>query len=103
MTTLLDKSTANNDRGLYMGRTRRVIIGTPFGETASWVKNVGAGSGDIVWRNESGELNIWNLESGEVFPCNAIEIVASGTVAGVSETTGATNLIWGSTPLDLEN
>jgi hypothetical protein len=102
MTTRLDNRTPNNDRGLYMGKTRRVTLDTKFGETASWLKNVGAGSGDIVWRNQSGDLNIWNLESGEIIPCNAIEVLTSGTVDGTPETTGAVNLMWGSTPLDLE-
>ena len=102
MTKHLDPETQNNNRGLYMGKTRRVTLDTPFGETASWIKNVGAGSGDVVWRNESGDLNVWNLESGEVIPCNAIEVVTSGTVDGSAETTGATNLMWSSTPADLK-
>jgi hypothetical protein len=101
MTTRLDKETANNDRGIYIAKTRRVVIDTPFGEIASWIK---AGTaGDVVWRNQSGELNIWNLEAGEPFNCSAIEVVSVGTVAGAAETTSATNLLWGSTPLDLEN
>lgn len=103
MTTRLDDSTPNNDRGLYFAKSRRVVLDTPFGETASWIKNVGAGSGDVVWRNKSGELNIWNLESGEVLPCSAIEVVTSGTVDGTPETTGAVNLMWSSTPLDLKD
>lgn len=103
MTEKLDSNTQNNDIGLYMGKSRRVTLDVPFGEVASWVKNVGAGSGDLVWKNKSGELNIWNLESGEVFPCNAIEIVTNGTVDGTPEITGATNLIWAATPANLKD
>lgn len=101
MTAKLDPQTRNDDRGLYMGKTRRVVLDTKFGETASWIK---AGTaGDVVWRNESGDLNIWNLEAGEVLPCNAIEIVTDGTIAGTLEATGSTLMLWGSTPADLKS
>lgn len=100
MTTKLDKNTPNNDRGIYIAKSRRVVIDTPFGEIASWIK---AGTaGDIVWRNQSGELNIYTLEAGEPCNCSATEIVSAGTVEGTPETTTATNLLWASTPLDLE-
>ncbi len=101
MSKKLDPTTPNNDRGLYFGKSRRVILDTPFQETASWIK---AGTaGDVVWRNEVGELQIWNLEAGETFPCNAVEIVTNGTVDGTLETTGATSLLWATTPQDLKN
>lgn len=100
MTNKLDPNTRNNDVGLYFGRTRRVTLDTKFGEVASWIK-AGA-AGDVVWKNSiSGEIGIWNLEAGESAPIACDEILTGATIDGTPETTGATNILWASTPSNL--
>jgi hypothetical protein len=95
----LDPHTPNNDIGLYIRRSRRVVLDTPFGEMASWIK---AGTaGDIVWKNSlTGEEGIWNLEAGESFPVQCDEILTNGSAGGpvFGESTSAGNLLWASTP-----
>lgn len=96
----LDPNTRNNDIGLYFGKTRRVVVDTPFGEMASWIK---AGTaGDIIWHNSrSGETGIWNVEAGESFPVACDEILSAATIEGTPETTTAANIFWASTPSSL--
>lgn len=93
----LDPNTRNNDIGLYFGRSRRVVVDTPFGEMASWIK---AGTaGDVIWYNSrTRETGIWNFEAGETAPIICDQILSSATIDGTPETTGAGNLIWAATP-----
>jgi len=93
----LDPNTPNNDVGLYFGKTRRVVIDTPFSEPATMIKAEVAGV--IVWRHAiTKELNVWELEADETVPVFADMIAASGTVDGSLETTSASNMFWGTAP-----
>lgn len=94
----LDPNTQNIDTGLFMAKSRRVVVGTSFGEMASWVKSVDGG--DVVWQNtQTEEINIWNCEAGEIIParCNII-LAGPVSIDGVPESTSSTTLLWGSTP-----
>lgn len=52
------------------------------------------GAGDIVWKNSDGQLNFLNDAQPGYHLINASQIVTSGTVGGVSQTTSASNISW---------
>ena len=53
-----------------------------------------ATAGDLVWMNSDGQLNfIENAQAG-YHPINATQIVTSGSVGGVSQATGASEISW---------
>lgn len=104
----LDPNTRNNDIGLYMGRTRRVLaLDQSIGEVACWLKATNAGL--VVWRNdESGEEGVWHMEAGATVPIFFTKILTSATIDGNVETTSLTagpagELFWASTPSDLNS
>ena len=89
----LNTASPNNELGLYFTRSRRVVVGTAFGEMATCIKCSVAGV--VVWSNsETGEIGVWSLEAGEFFPVICDKILVSGTVGGVVETTTATGMFW---------
>ena len=87
----------NNEMGIFLTATGRVGIGTPFPLGMATAIKAGT-AGDVVWQNGSaGRLNVTNFEAGETQLLICDRILVNGTVDGVLETTGATNLIWGIT------
>lgn len=101
--TKLDPNTPNNNIGLYMGRTRRILaLDQSIGEVACWLKATNAGL--IVWRNdENGEEGVWPVEAGSTVPIFFTKILTSATIDGSVETTTLTaaELFWASTPQHL--
>ena len=90
----LDPSTQNENIGLYISRSRRVVVDTTFGQLATWVK--AQTTGDVVWENSiSGEQGIWHLESGETAPLICDKILTNATIDGILETTSASGMLWG--------
>ena len=89
----LSSAIPNNEVGVYFTKSRRVVVGTSFGELATWIKSGSAGL--VVWHNSyTDEYGVWELESGEVAPIACTSIVTSATIDGVLETTTATNMLW---------
>lgn len=92
----------NNEMGIFLTATGRVEIGTiaapkPFPLGMATAIKAGT-AGDVVWQNGyNGRLNVTNFEAGETQLLICDRILATGTVDGAVETTGATNLIWGIT------
>ena len=90
----LNSDTPNNEVGLCLTKTRRIVIGQYFGELATVIKCTTAGT--IVWYNRQlKEIGVWYLEAGECVVVACTEILVSGTVDGITETTTAGGLFWG--------
>jgi hypothetical protein len=95
--------------GFVVSYSDAVTVGTPFSSTINGVVtpmistylgiNESGGSGDIVWLNALG-IPQWlpNAQAGQFYPIGASQIVASGTVNGVSRTTTATGMLWMASP-----
>ena len=80
--------------GPYATLSDAVTIGTVFQKGLSKYILV-AGAGNIVYENESNELQfIAGVSAGSLLPIVARRIVASGTVRGTPRTTTATNMSW---------
>lgn len=73
--------------GSIAGKTQNVV--------ASYITVGSTGAGDIVWKNQYGDLN-WlpGVVAGQTYVLGAVEIVSSGIVNGVSRTTTASALVW---------
>lgn len=89
-----NSETPNNEIGLCMTKTRRVVINKNFGELAIVIKCTTAGT--VVWFNSQlKEYGVWYLEAGEAFLAACDTIVTSATIDGILETTTAGGLFWG--------
>jgi hypothetical protein len=101
MTVKLDKSTANNDVGLYWKTSRRVkALPAEIGELATGILATAAGT--LVWENEEGEAQVTIFEAGQWLPCAAVKILSSATIDGTLETTlPITGWLWTASPLNL--
>jgi hypothetical protein len=96
----LDPNSQNNEIGIFFRKSRKVTIGTQFGELASFIK--AKQEGDVVWKNNiTGEVNVWNFEAGETYPLVCDEILVSATIDSVLYTTAPTDLFWASTPANV--
>jgi len=92
-----DPLTANNEIGVYWGKSRRVTVDIAFGEVATWIKSTTAGI--IVWENgENGEVSVIEVEAGESLPLVCTRILSGATIDGTPETTTATGMFWITTP-----
>lgn len=94
----LNRTDLNKDVGLYITKSRRVVLDADIGELAIWIK---AGTaGDVVYQDVQGggEAQVWSLEAGEVAPLVFDKILTSATIDGNLESTTATNMIWGTSP-----
>lgn len=95
--------------GFVVSYSDVVTVGQPFTMTINGVLTTftstyvgieeSGGSGDIVWLNALG-IPQWlpNAQAGQYYPIGASQIVASGTVNGVSRTTTATSMLWMASP-----
>lgn len=93
-------TTCNNEVGVYFVKSRRVVIGTPFGEMASWIKSLQPGT--IVFYNSLlDETSVIETEAGEALPIVCDKILTSATIDGSLETTTVVNMFWITTPQQL--
>lgn len=93
--------TPNNEVGVYFVKSRRVTVGTPFGEMATWIKAGTAGS--IVYYNSKlDETSVINAEAGEILPIVCDEILTSATIDGSPESTTSSGMFWITTPQQLD-
>lgn len=92
-----DPNTKNDDVGPFITDSGRVVIDSPFGVGVMglWIKaTVG---GYIVWINDlTGKIGEWPLEDGESMTIACTRILTSGEVNGVSRSTTAAGLFYGS-------
>lgn len=88
-----NRLTANNEVGVQFVKSRRVIVGTSFGEFATWIKATTAGV--IVSYNSSyDDHNVIEVEAGETVPIVCDKIVTGATIDGNAEVTTATGMFW---------
>jgi hypothetical protein len=91
-----NRMTPNNEVGIQFVKSRRVIVDTPFGEFATWIKAGTAGT--IVSYNSSyDDYNIIQAEAGETIPILCDQIVTGATIDGAPETTTSTGMFWATT------
>jgi len=96
----LDPDVINNAIGLYITRSRRVVLDTDFGELATWLKCTTAGT--VVWYNENtDETGVWEFEAGEGWPIGCTQILTNAIIDGSPESTTATGILWGVSGTDL--
>jgi hypothetical protein len=89
----IDNYKQNRDRGLYISRSRRVVVGTSWLEQSSFIQTLTAGI--VVWKNsDTNEVGVASGEAGQFLPICADIILASATIDGVLETTTSTAMIW---------
>lgn len=97
-------TTQNNEIGLTIGKSRRVIINKPFGERANWIQ---AGTGGLlVYKNlEADETSVILMETGQLLAIACDVILTSAFIdhgeGPVEETTTASDLFWAATPANL--
>jgi len=94
----LNRSDLNTNIGLYITKSRRVVLDADIGRICTWIKCAAAGT--VVYQDKvgDGDAEVWDLEAGETAPLVFDRILTSATIDGVTETTTATGLIWGSSP-----
>jgi hypothetical protein len=101
--TNLNRSDLNVNIGLYITKSRRVVLDADIGHACTWIKCSSAGT--VVYQDKAGggDAEVWQLEAGEVAPIVFDRILTSATIDGSTETTTATGLIWGSSPSQISN
>ena len=99
--TKIDPYKANRERGLYISRSRRVVIDTNWGEQSSFIQTLSAGT--VVWKNSfTGEVGISSGEAGQFLPLCATEILTTATIDGNVENTTSLSMIWYATADNLQ-